>query len=421
MDLVEQHRDQRAHQTGNDHGHDQRQPDAAGQQKGRGPDIALEKVDVAAQKAQGHHGQNGTVQKTHTGLLPEQLQFFGKGQVFVHQHTDGHRQRLGTDVTGHIQHHGLEADDHRQHRYHRFKRADDRGDQHPEEQQRDQPRETLFHAFKYVFVQILLAGQTTQLCVIIAHLIVDQLDHIGRGDDAHQLTGIVQHRQAALRVVHDAVDTVADLLPVGDIGIGADDQAFQTFLCPGNDEVFQVDGAVEVLVFIHHIQGGDVVVFSGLLYQLAHRLPDGHIVFDGDVVGGHPAADLVLVIGEQHLHIFHRVLVQLVDDLVFIGIVKILQCVHRIVRVHVGNDLGGLVAGQLLQIRLGIVQIGKDLGNGIHTQNGIERLAFGGGQRLQRIRQIFFMVIRQFFSQFRLGQTAVNDAQNFLYIILLHG
>ena len=28
MDLVEQHRDQRAHQTGNDHGHDQRQPDS---------------------------------------------------------------------------------------------------------------------------------------------------------------------------------------------------------------------------------------------------------------------------------------------------------------------------------------------------------------------------------------------------------
>ena len=79
------------------------------------------------------------------------------------------------------------------------------------------------------------------------------------------------------------------------------------------------------------------------------------------------------------------------------------------------------MAGQLLQIRLGIVQIGKDLGNGIHAQNGIERLTFSRGQRLQRIRQIFFMVIRQFFSQFRLGQTAVNDAQNFLYIILLHG
>ena len=315
----------------------------------------------------------------------------------------------------------METDDHRQYRYHRFKRADDRGDQHPEEQQCDQPRETLFHTFKYAFVQILFAGQTAQLCVIIAHLIIDQLDHIGRGDDAHQLTGIVQHGQTALRVVHDAVDTIADLLPVRDIGIGADDQAFQAFLCPGNDEVFQVDGTVEVLVFVHHIQGGDVVVFSGLLYQLAHRLPDGHIVFDGDVVGGHSAADLILVIREQHLHIFHRVFVQLVDDLVFIGIVKVFQCVHRIVRVHVGNDLCGFVAGQLLQIRLGIVQIGKDLGNGIDAQNGIERLTFSGGQYLQRIRQILFMVIRQFFGQFCLGQTAVNDAQNFLYIILLHG
>ena len=166
MDLMEQHRDQRAHQTGNDHGNDQRQPDTAGQQKGRDPDVALEKVDVAAQKAQGHHSQNGTVQKTHAGLLPEQLQFFGKGQVFIHQHTDGNSQRLGTNITGHIPHHGLEADDHRQYRHHRFKRADDRGDQHPEEQQCDQPRETLFHAFKYAFVQIFLAGKVAKSVAI---------------------------------------------------------------------------------------------------------------------------------------------------------------------------------------------------------------------------------------------------------------
>ena len=79
------------------------------------------------------------------------------------------------------------------------------------------------------------------------------------------------------------------------------------------------------------------------------------------------------------------------------------------------------MAGQLFQVRLGIVQISKDLGNSIHAQNGIERLTFGGGQCLQRIRQILFMVIRQFFGQLCLGQTAVNDAQNFLHIILLHG
>ena len=135
-----------------------------------------------------------------------------------------------------------------------------------------------------------------------------------------------------------------------------------------------------MLVFVHHIQRGDVIVFSGLFHQLAHRLPDGHIVFDGDVVGGHSAADLILVIREQHLHIFNRVFVQLVDDLVLIGIVKVFQRVHRIVRVHVGNDLCGFVAGQLFQVRLGIVQISKDLGNSIHAQNGIERLTFGGGQ-----------------------------------------
>ena len=145
-------------------------------------------------------------------------------------------------------------------------------------------------------------------------------------------------------------------------------------------EVFQVDGAVELVVLVHDVEGRDVVVLARLLHQLTHGLPDGHVLPDADVVGGHAAADLVLAVGEQHLHIFGGVFVQLADDLGFILFLEVVQSVHGVVRVHVGNDVGGLLAGQFFQVRFCVVQIGEDLGHGIHAQNGIELLALVGRQ-----------------------------------------
>ena len=379
-------------------------------------------MDVAAQKAQRQHGQQCTVGQAHPHFLPEQLEFFGSGQVLVHQHTDGHSQRLGAHIAGHIQHHGLEADDDGQHRHHRFKRTHHRGHQHPEEQQGNQPGQALFHTLEHTLVQVLLAGQAAEFCVIIAHLVVHQLDHIRRGDDAQQLPAVVQDRERALGVVHDAVDAVADLLVVGDVGIGAGDQLFQALLRTGHDEVFQVDGTIKVLVLIHHIQGGDVIVLACLLHQLTHGLPDGHIPADADVVGGHAAADLVLVIGEQQLHIIGGILVQLVDDLCLIVLFQVIQSIHSIVRIHVGDDPGGPLGVQLLQVRLCVVQIGEDLCHRIHAQCGVHLLALLRCQGRQGIGQVIFMVIGQLFSQLCLGQTAVDDVQNLLHIIfLLHG
>ena len=68
-----------------------------------------------------------------------------------------------------------------------------------------------FHALEDAPVQILLAGQAAQFCVIVAHLVIHQLNHVGGGDDADQPARIVQHGERTLGVVHDAVDAVADL------------------------------------------------------------------------------------------------------------------------------------------------------------------------------------------------------------------
>ena len=50
------------------------------------------------------------------------------------------------------------------------------GDQHPEEEQCHQPGQALFHALEHALVQVFFAGQAAQLCVIVAHLVIDQFD-----------------------------------------------------------------------------------------------------------------------------------------------------------------------------------------------------------------------------------------------------
>ena len=49
---MEQHGDDRAHQAGDHHGHDQRYAHTAREQEGFTPGVGLEEVDVAAQEAQ---------------------------------------------------------------------------------------------------------------------------------------------------------------------------------------------------------------------------------------------------------------------------------------------------------------------------------------------------------------------------------
>ena len=209
---------------------------------------------------------------------------------------------------------------------------------------------------------------------------------------------------------------------VGHIGVGAADDILQLVARPCHDQIFQVNGTVVFFRFVHHIQGRDIVVFARLLDQLAHGLPDGQILADADVVGGHAAADLVLIVGHQQPDIFRRILIQMFDQLLLVVLFQIFQCVHRIVRVHAGNDLCRFIRRQFLQIRLGIVQIGEDLCHTIHTQDRIELLPFVRRQLFQRIGQIIFVVIRQLFGDLVCGQTAVDDAEYFFQIIfLLHG
>ena len=51
--------------------------------------------------------------------------------------------------------------------------------------------------------------------------------------------------------------------------------------------------------------------------------------------------------------------------------IHLFQDIHRIVGVHLGDDLCGALDRKLLQVRLRIIQICEDLRNALHTDQRV--------------------------------------------------
>ena len=112
---------------------------------------------------------------------------------------------------------------------------------------------------------------------------------------------------------------------IGHIRIRFQHQIFQMRIFPCPDQILQIDGSGENTLFIYHIDGHDIVVFSCLLHQLAHSLLDGQVFRDADVVRCHATADLFLIVRQQHLHIFFCILIQHPDNLFLLLRIQIFQ------------------------------------------------------------------------------------------------
>ena len=143
------------------------------------------------------------------------------------------------------------------------------------------------------------------------------------------------------------------------IGIPTADHILQAVVFPGNDQILQVDGAGEGVAFVHHVQGGDVIVLSGLPHQLAHGAADGQRVRDAHEIAAHPASNLLLPEGQQPPDIRPDVRGQMRRQTLPFLLRQLLQNVQRVCGVHAGEHLrrprlrqGGETAG-------GIVQIGE--------------------------------------------------------------
>ena len=159
------------------------------------------------------------------------------------------------------------------------------------------------------------------------------------------------------------------------------------------DQILQVDGSGENTLFIYHIDGHDIVVLSGLLYQLAHSLPDSQVLRDTDVVRRHAAADLFFIIGQQHLHIFFCILVQHPDNLFFLFRIQIFQQVDSVIGIHLGDHSRSTLHGQFPDILTGFLNVFEDFCNLLRSQQVIQSLPFFLCHPCHHIGNIVLMII----------------------------
>ncbi len=325
-------------------------------------------MNVDTQKSKRHQSKAPAVEQANPHLLAQQSQFILQTEAFVHQHADGHGQRLGTYIARHVQHQRLEADDDGQRGNNGFKNTDHGGNTHAQKQQRNKPRQTLFHADDGGLPQILLRGQAAQLGVVVAHGVVHQFHQILRGEDTGNFSVLCQHRQRIFFVLRDPVDAVLYLFVGENIGIAAADDALQRIVFPCDDQILQVDGTGEYAVSIHHIQCGDVVMLTGLPHQLAHGTANGQRIRNADEIAAHAAADLRLVKGQQPPDIIPGVVIKMGGNGLFLFCRKLPQNLQCIPSIHVGNHLCRQRFWQIGQAMGGIVQIGEDLRQRLSVQ-----------------------------------------------------
>ena len=181
---------------------------------------------------------------------------------------------------------------------------------------------------------------------------------------------------------------------IGHIRIRFQHQIFQMRIFPCPDQILQIDGSGENTLFIYHIDGHDIVVFSCLLHQLAHSLLDGQVFRDADVVRCHATADLFLIVRQQHLHIFFCILVQHPDDLFFLFRIQIFQQIDGVIGIHLGDHSRSTLHRQFPDILTGFLNVFEDLCDLLRSQQMIQSLPFFLCHPRHHIGNIVFMIIQ---------------------------
>ena len=315
----------------------------------------------------------------------------------------------------------METDDHGQALHHRLEYADDAGNAKAEEQQDDQPRDPLFHAAQQRLLQILLGGQTGQFRVILAHLLIDDLDDVLRGDDAQQMLRIIEHGDGVLRQILQLFDAVLDRLVVVHAGVGRGDQILQLRALAGDDQILEIDRAVERTVAVEGVQGGDIVVIGGLPHERAHGLLDRQILADGNVVRRHLAADLVIVVRADQMDILRRVGVHQLQQLAPLVVVELVEHVDGVVRVHALQHVGGALGIQFLDIRADVVQIGEHVAHPVDAEDAVQPLALALSQLGERLGDIAVVIVVEGLAQLADRAAAADQAGQFLGVVAVGG
>ena len=136
-----------------------------------------------------------------------------------------------------------------------FKDTYNRGNDHPEEQQDDEPWETFFHALYSGFFEIFFGGETGQFCVVFPHLIVNHLYDIFGCNNTEHMTVLRQDRNGIFRIIHDFFHAVINFFVIGYRWIGADDNIVKHIMFSCNNKIFQINSTGKFQGFIQYING----------------------------------------------------------------------------------------------------------------------------------------------------------------------
>ena len=170
-------------------------------------------------------------------------------------------------------------------------------------------------------------------------------------------------------------------------------------------------------VRIEHVDGLQVVVLRSLVHQRPHRLLDGDAAQDGDVVGRHLAADLVLVVRLDEGDVAAALGVHVRQDGVLLALGQIFQEVDGVVGVHVLDDVRGLLDVQLTDVLFRVFQISEDLGHGLRAHQAVQPQALVLRQQRQRVRDVVVVEVLQAFLLLLRRNVAVQDIRQLLRVI----
>ena len=298
-----------------------------------------------------------------------------------------------------------------------LKHAHDAGNHQPQAQQNHQPGQALSDAPFQRLLQILLCRQASQPRIVLAHLVVHELgDVLGR---QHALEPVVrvQHGDGVLGILLHPLDAVLNLFVRVDVGIGRHRDALQPRALARDDQILQVDRADEHVLLVDDVKGGNVVVIRRLLDQLVHSLADADAAVHADVVGRHPAADLVIVKGAQQGDLTPHILVHQLDEDVPLRLFQLSKVLHRGAGLHAGENLHPLADAQLAHVLFQQAGVFQHAGERVRLENAVQPHSLVLFEQLQRGRDVVFMVLKQPFLHFPGRQVAAQNVCDFRSVI----
>ena len=117
---------------------------------------------------------------------------------------------------------------------------------------------------------------------------------------------------------------------------------------------------------------------------------DGHVLGQGDVLGGHDAAGAVLRVAQQLLDLFRLVPLHVLEDLVAGVLVEVRHQVGGVVRAHLLEDVGGARGMEVLHhidLRLGLHLL-HGVRHGLVVEGGEHAGAVGRGELVEDVGKV---------------------------------